>query len=124
MADLAEYRQENPKTEVEKTDWPLVPIGLIALAVLLLLAITPFVLIAAFPRALPDVDKSLRISPPGPRLQTDTSADLKRFRAEEERRLNSYYWVDKEKGIVHIPIEQAMKNLAKAGIAGFPKASP
>jgi hypothetical protein len=79
------------------------------------------VLIAAYPTSLPDVDRNLSIAPPGPRLETDAQAQLQRFRAEEEKRLNGYYWVDKQKGIVHIPIEQAMKKLAATGVPGFPK---
>jgi hypothetical protein len=63
----------------------------------------------------------LRISPPGPRLETNPEAELQRFRAEEEKRLNTYGWIDKQKGIVHIPIEEAMKNLARTGAPGFPE---
>jgi hypothetical protein len=31
---------------------------------------------------------------------------------EEDKRLAAYGWVDREKGLVHIPIEEAMKKLA------------
>lgn len=116
--------QEHPKTAFEPSDWPLAPIGLIFIGALALLVIPCFVLIAAYPTSLPDVGRSLRISPPGPRLQTDPEAELARFRAEETKRLSTYYWIDKQKGVVHIPIEQAMKNLVRDGVAGFPKARP
>jgi hypothetical protein len=46
------------------------------------------------------------------------------FRLNEENRLNNYYWIDKQKGIVHIPIEQMMKKLTAQGIDGFPKRQP
>lgn len=115
---------ENPTTDFESTDWSLRPVALIYIAIPVLLVISSFVLIAAYPNALPDVDRSLRIAPPGPRLQTDAAGDLQRFRADEERRLNTYYWIDKQKGIVHIPIEQAMKKLAATGASGFPKGQP
>jgi hypothetical protein len=112
---------EHPKTASEPTDWALSPIAFIYVGLLVLLVIVPFVLIAAYPTSLPDVDRNLSIAPPGPRLETDAQAQLQRFRAEEEKRLNGYYWVDKQKGIVHIPIEQAMKKLAATGVPGFPK---
>jgi hypothetical protein len=115
------YQPEQPKTAFEPTDWRLGPIGLIYIGILVLLVISCFVLIAAYPTALPDAGRALRINPPGPRLQTGPEADLQRFRAEEEQRLNGYYWVDKQKGIVHIPIEQAMQKLARTGIPDFPK---
>jgi hypothetical protein len=36
--------------------------------------------------------------------------------------LNTYYWIDRDKGIVHIPIAEAMKRVATKGIDGFPQA--
>lgn len=124
MTEAADSRQRNRDVRFEPRDWPPRLIGFIAIGILAFLVITPFVLIAAFPRALPDVDRSLHVAPPAPQLQTHAAADLARFRSAEETKLNTYYWIDKQKGIVHIPIEQAMKNLARSGIAGFPKATP
>jgi hypothetical protein len=54
--------------------------------------------------------------PPEPRLQPDPVSDLAKMRAAEEQRLNSYGWVDKEKGVVHIPIEQAMELVVRRGL--------
>ena len=50
--------------------------------------------------------------------------DLQRFYAEEMQILNGSGWVDKERGVVHIPITQAMREVAQEGIAGWPAASP
>jgi hypothetical protein len=118
----ARVQPENPSTDFERTDWSLRPVALIYLAIPVLLVVSAFVLMAAYPQALPDVDRTLHIAPPGPRLETDPQGDLQKLRADEERRLNSYYWVDRQNGIVHIPIEQAMKNLVASGAPGFPKA--
>jgi hypothetical protein len=120
----ADVRCEDPTTAFEPTDWSLRPVALVYLGTLVLLVISCFVLIVAYPNTLPDVDRTLRIAPPGPRLQTNAERDLQKFRADEERRLNTYYWIDKQKGIVHIPIEQAMKKLAATGAPGFPKGPP
>jgi hypothetical protein len=49
-------------------------------------------------------------------LQTTPVADLRRFREGEEKVLNSYGWVDQSKGVVRIPIEQAIDILAKRGL--------
>jgi hypothetical protein len=111
-----------PTTDFERSDWPLAPIAFLYAAILVLLVVSAWVLIAAYPDSLPDVDRTLRIAPPGPNLQTDSQADLKKLRAAEDKQLNSYYWIDKKKGVVHIPIEEAMKKLATSGIAGFAKA--
>lgn len=61
-----------------------------------------------------------RTLPPQPRLQVDEQADLERFRAEVERRLNGYGWVDRQQGIVHIPIEQAIEQAAANGYPDWP----
>lgn len=117
----SESDQARPKTAYEPTDWSVAPVALVYLGVLVLLVVCCFVLIAAYPHAMSDTSRTLRITPPGPRLQTDPQGDLRAFRADEEKRLNSYYWMDKQKGIVHIPIVQAMQKLAKSGAPGFPR---
>jgi hypothetical protein len=124
MAELDERIEDNPDSAYERSDWPLVIIGLIFGGILLLLVISPLVMIAAFPTTLADVRRVLTVEPPQPRLQTDPSEDLVQFRAEEQKRLNDYYWIDKKKGIVHIPIERAMKEVAAEGIEGFPREQP
>ena len=55
--------------------------------------------------------------PPEPRLQTNPRGDLGALRAAEERALTTYGWVDRNAGVVRIPIEQAMKLTAKRGLA-------
>ncbi len=57
-----------------------------------------------------------REATPGPRLQVDANKDLRQMRAGEEAALNSYAWVDKDAGIVRIPIQRAMEILAKQGL--------
>jgi hypothetical protein len=63
------------------------------------------------------------MAPAGPSLQPLPARDLARFRAEEDLALGSYGWVDKEKGIVRIPVERAMQLLAERSLPG-PAASP
>jgi hypothetical protein len=48
---------------------------------------------------------------PEPRLQTLPVPDLQAYRAAEEQKLKSYNWLDKEKGLVSIPIDEAKKRL-------------
>jgi len=113
----------DPVTDYERSDWPVGPVAIVYAGVVALLVVCCFVLIAAYPTSLPDVDRTLHIDPPGPRLQTNAPGDLARFRADEQKRLDTYYWVDRQKGTVHIPIGEAMKKLVQTGIPDFPKAS-
>jgi len=60
--------------------------------------------------------------PPAPRLQTDPVQDLNRLRAAEERTLNSYGWVDRDNGVVHIPIDRAIDTIVAKGLPPKPEA--
>jgi len=53
---------------------------------------------------------------PQPRLQTHPGRDLRRLRADEEARLNSYGWIDRDAGVAHIPIDQAIDLLLRHGL--------
>jgi len=54
--------------------------------------------------------------PPEPRLQTNPRQDLSDLHAGEEQILGSYGWVDKNAGVVRIPIEEAMKIVVQRGL--------
>jgi hypothetical protein len=54
--------------------------------------------------------------PPGPRLQVHPAVDLKNLLRDENEKLNSYGWVDKQDGIARIPIDRAMDLLLKNGL--------
>ena len=55
-------------------------------------------------------------SPRRPRLQVRPEIDLAAFRAQEAAILTTYAWVDKEHGIVRIPVEDAMRLVAERGL--------
>ena len=58
--------------------------------------------------------------PKAPQLQVTPSSDLTQLRAREQARLDSYGWVDRPEGLVHIPIERAMEILAGRGLPAQP----
>ena len=53
---------------------------------------------------------------PQPQLQTTPVLDLKAVREAEEQTLASYGWVDREKGVVRIPIDRAIDLLVAKGL--------
>jgi hypothetical protein len=59
---------------------------------------------------------------PTPELQVSPREDMAQFRAEQLRWLNGTGWIDKSRGIAHIPIEEAMREVAAEGIEGWPTA--
>ncbi|HJS91683.1 MAG TPA: hypothetical protein VJ738_17075 [Steroidobacteraceae bacterium] len=123
MSDSGSARR-NPEVDYERTDVSLRAIALAALGILLLLGVTPLIMIGAFPKARGDVDRHLSINPPEPRLQTNPEADLRAYLGKEQHLLDSYGWIDRRRGIAHIPIEIAMQRLARTGIPGFAPVSP
>jgi len=65
-------------------------------------------------------------APPEPRLQgapgsvSSPAEDIRRFREQEDQTLNSYGWIDQQRGIIRIPIEQAKKLIEQKGASAMP----
>jgi hypothetical protein len=53
--------------------------------------------------------------PPEPRLQTAPRDDLRALRDHEDQILRNYSWVDKQAGVVRVPIDEAMKIALRRG---------
>jgi hypothetical protein len=62
--------------------------------------------------------------PPEPRLQTDPREDLAELRAREDAQLHSYGWVDKNAGVVRIPIDDAIKLTLQRGLPSRQEPKP
>ena len=54
--------------------------------------------------------------PPGPLLQRNPELGMQQMVTEQEAILNSYGWVDKEAGVVRIPIERAIELTLERGL--------
>jgi hypothetical protein len=69
------------------------------------------------PPASPFESEDVRVLPPAPRLQVTPVVDLQNYRDGQREQLESYGWVDKEGGVVRIPIERAMDLVLERGLA-------
>ena len=67
-------------------------------------------------RPLPSPLSYSREPTPEPRLSVKPGDELTAMRAEEQKILFTYDWVDRDKGIVRIPIERAIEILAQRGL--------
>ena len=54
--------------------------------------------------------------PPAPRLQQFPANELYQFRMGEQNLLDRYGWMNRETGVVHIPIDQAMRLTLERGV--------
>jgi len=85
-----------------------------------LLAITMGAILM-FPRSLHDRTLNLPLPAyPAPQLQPSPPEDMARFRAAELEKSNGVYWIDRAHGVLHIPIDDAMRIVAQDGIPGWP----
>lgn len=62
--------------------------------------------------------------PPGPLLQTQPFKDIYLLRQAENEKLRNYGWVDQGSGVVHIPVEDAMRILSERGAIKSATGSP
>jgi len=90
---------------------------------ILLISMIAFVLVAGallsgffLPNRYITIHQPPTVEPPAPRLQSNPAQDFQKFYATQQAELDSYGWVDKEKGTVHIPIERAMQKLSEQNL--------
>jgi hypothetical protein len=62
--------------------------------------------------------------PAGPRLQRVPANEIFEFRQRESRELNSYGWIDRNAGTVHIPIADAMRLTVERGLPSRAPTAP
>ena len=55
-------------------------------------------------------------SAPVPVLQSAPAGELRAYRLEKAETLQGYRWIDRDAGIVQLPIERAMQLLAERGL--------
>jgi len=67
-------------------------------------------------------DQTLLVRFPAPNLQLDDGhADSTALATQQEAKLNSYGWVDRSQGTVHIPIQRAMDLILAEGLPVRPR---
>jgi len=66
--------------------------------------------------ASPFAAEKRALLPPEPRLQINPREDLRQLRAAEDAVLNGYRWVDRNAGIVRIPIDEAIRLTLERGL--------
>lgn len=65
-----------------------------------------------------EIDRTVFVPPTPfakPRLQTSDTSDLARLEAKQRSALKSYAWIDREQGIVSIPIREAIERIVARG---------
>jgi hypothetical protein len=109
----------------EERDVPLRPLIISGMSLALLVGLSLFVMWLLFDyfaarrarlEVVPSPVFEARQLPPEPRLQISPQQDMRQMRAAEMAALHSYGWVDRQAGIVRIPIARAIELLAERGL--------
>ena len=91
----------------------------VAGAVLLLLAIAFGVVLWFYTANVPPHGPTVPKTFPSPRLMQDESDWLNRTQTEQRARLQGWRWIDRNKGLIAIPIDEAMRRIAARGADGY-----
>ena len=124
---MADQHQVNPEVDHEHSDVNIRAILGFGAALVVVAAVVHLLIYGLFsyfdgregvkvPSAYPLAASQGHHEPPEPRLQTDPRQDLADMRAKEDEVIGSYGWVDKNAGIVRIPIDAAMKLTLERGL--------
>jgi hypothetical protein len=121
---MATNLQASESHGYEKTDAS--PRGLIyfAAAVAAILAITAAVMVSVFQHYQRTETAGSYVArpfeavtvPPPPRIQPDPRVDMRSYAESQEKLLNTYGWIDRQNGIVRLPIDRAMELLLERGL--------
>jgi hypothetical protein len=124
--------QVNPAVSHERRDVNVFQISAFGIGLLLACIVTVFAMWALFDFLFAREDKKNEQNPaaammnerpklpPEPRLQAQPKVELKDLRADEDVILGSYGWIDPNKGIVRIPIDQAIDIVSQKGLPSKP----
>ena len=91
----------------------------VAGAVLLLLAIAFGVVLWFYTANVPPHGPAVPKTFPSPRLMQDESDWLNRTQTEQRARLQGWRWIDRKKGLIAIPIDEAMRRIVARGADGY-----
>jgi hypothetical protein len=93
--------------------------GLIMVLVAVMMA--TWVLVRVIERTGPEArtPSVSRAEYPEPSLQVRVQPDLREYQAKETRILTSHRWIDREEGIIAIPIDRAMEIVAERGVPSW-----
>ncbi|HTB17567.1 MAG TPA: hypothetical protein VK708_05595 [Bryobacteraceae bacterium] len=88
----------------------------VATAIVFVLVIGIFRYFYASYSTAESIKLSQPVIPPEPRIEVAPYEQLQQLRVQEDHILSTYAWVDKQNGVVRVPIDRAIDMLAAKGL--------
>ncbi|QOZ32879.1 hypothetical protein [Bradyrhizobium sp. CCBAU 53421] len=108
--------------DYERSDMATKAIAGIAAGLGTFVLVVPLVMPLIFPQSMRHVSPVARpaLSSNAPPLEVTPSDELERARRGDAEITNSYGWVDRDRGIVRVPVKRATEMLLRKGLPGWP----
>lgn len=116
MVEASGHRPDYERSDVDPR-----LVAALAAGIALFLVVSPYILLALYPLARQEPAFAAAEQPPEPRLQVDPTTEIDTLRTAVDARLSSYGWVDRQSGIVRLPLDRAMALTAERGLPGWTK---
>ncbi len=109
--------------DYERSDMSSRAIACIAAGLAAFVVAVPLMMPLAFPASMRHVTSNARpgLSSDAPPLEIAPGEELPSVRRGNGQISETYGWVDRNRGIVRIPVSRAMEVLSKRGLPGWPK---
>jgi len=121
MAHTVEHSPNGAGHEQSEVSVRLIVISLAFLAVFTFLVCVLVVGIFNYLHAEYHTEEAARqarpVIPPEPRIEVEPFRQLQTLHAQEDHILSTYAWVDKNAGVVRVPIDRAIDMLAQKGLS-------
>jgi hypothetical protein len=124
-----QYRETPPGAAYEHTDasvWTIAKFGLWLAIAAVIIHIGLGFMYSMFIERAKTTERECPLAtaepqlPAAPRLQQFPQNEMYQLRLQEDQKLNTYGWVNKDAGTVHIPIEDAMRLTIERGVQSRP----
>ncbi|MCC8982968.1 hypothetical protein [Bradyrhizobium acaciae] len=108
--------------DFERSDIAINAIAWIAVGLGAFVLLVPLVMPLIFPQSLHHASPAARpaLSSSAPPLEIAPADELERARREDAEATSTYGWVDRERGIVRVPVKRATEMLLRKGLPGWP----
>jgi hypothetical protein len=119
MNSPSSLSDEGPKHERSDIDVRAVAIALVA--VIGIVVLVTFLVKGLLATSGPSRAGPTETPPAAPiRLSSDPAGEIAAYQEEKRRQLDGYGWVDRDRGIAHVPIARAMQMMAEREQGGAP----